>query len=153
MNSIMPSTRSKSTAIRINSKGVASKSKRKKTTPGTDPSQDSPRESRGFVENRAAPGPHVLYSLLWRLADFYLRPRSDAESRFSKEEAETKQQHRKEKSLIRIFLLAAVILCGVWVIVFLSGSFSAEEKKWMTGLFEKLIFALLGILAGRGMKS
>lgn len=59
----------------------------------------------------------------------------------------------KEKVLMSPFLLATLVLCIAWAVVFLSGQFSPEDKKQVTALFDKLIFALLGVLAGKGMKS
>ncbi len=148
----MPKTRSKTIATKVNPDERDSIFRRNEAALERDESKLKGLDQR-LGDGSEVRSRHLFYSLIGRLIDLYLRHRPEAEYRISSEATKAKQEYRKERSLIRIFLFAAVVLCVVWVIVFLSGRFSINDRERMTGLFEKLVFALLGVLAGRGMKS
>jgi hypothetical protein len=148
----MPKIHSKATGTKVNPDEQDPISRRNKPALERDENPNPIGIDQRLGDDGGVRGSYLFYSLILRLIDLYLRHRPEAESQLSREGTKAKQEYRKERSLIRIFLLVAVVLCVVWVIVFLSGRFSSEDKDLITGLFEKLVFVLVGLLAGRGIK-
>lgn len=78
--------------------------------------------------------------------------RLELENRLKMEEADAELRRWKDRALVRAFLVVAFGLCVVWGVVFLSGRFSPEDKRWVTDVFGNLVYGLVCFMAGKNIK-
>jgi hypothetical protein len=73
----------------------------------------------------------------------------EVENRLKSEEADAELRRWKDKAMTIAFLTIAFGLCTVWGIVFLTGRFPPEDKRWVTDVFGNLVYGLICFMAGK----